>query len=598
MCGIAGVVETMTGGSRIARISQWLETLKGSLRHRGPDDSGTWTDPSGCAGFAHTRLAILDLSPAGHQPMSTPDGRFTIVFNGEIYNFRQLRDELVAEGAVFRTQSDTEVLLRLHERHGTAMFSRLRGMYAFAIWDSQDRTCLIARDPLGIKPLYYSLGGGRLVFASELKALQEAGLVSRRLASAAVREYFETGSVPEPLTLVEDALSLEAGHWLLWKDGRATTGCHWRLAFPTASFEGDPVRHVREALLDSVRRHFVSDVPVGIFLSGGLDSTALVALARSTGHERIKTFSIGVDDPELSEASVAKRTAAHFSTDHHEMSLDNEAGQRLFDGFLQSMDQPSIDGLNTFTVSSFAREHDMKVVLSGLGGDEVFSGYRSFTMVPKLLRLSRILGKMCLRTALGSLLESSSSNRLRRLGAFLVTEPSPLGAYRCFRGIFTSSEAAKLAARHAPGNRGSEPAEAPFPASPTIEDEVSAMELSLYMRNQLLRDSDVMSMAHGLELRVPFVDRAFLEQAVAVPASLRLRPGKQMLLDAVPEIPAWVANQPKKGFVFPFERWLGGTWGERFDAVTRDSPVPLDTWYQRWSVFVLHHWMKRHGIED
>lgn len=588
----------MINDSGLSRITRWLESLKDSLRHRGPDDAGVWTDPSGCAGFAHTRLSILDLSPAGHQPMSTPDGRYTIAFNGEIYNFRQLRDELAKEGVEFRTQSDTEVLLRLHERLGTGMFSRLRGMYAFAIWDSRERTCLLARDPLGIKPLYYSLAGGRLAFASELKALQEAGLVSRRLSSAAVRGYFEMGSVPEPLTLIEDALSLEAGHWLLWKNGQATKQCHWQLAFPETSFQGDPVRHVREALLDSVRRHFVSDVPVGIFLSGGVDSTALVALARATGHERIKTFSIGVDDPSLSEASVAKQTAAHFGTEHHEMSLDGEKGQRLFDGFLQSLDQPSIDGLNTFTVSSFAREHGMKVVLSGLGGDEVFSGYRSFTMVPKLVRLSRVLGAAGLRAAAGALLEASPSNRLRRLGAFLASDPSALGAYRCFRGIFTPAEAERLAARYAPGDRSSEPASTTRPPSPTIEDAVSEMELSLYMRNQLLRDSDVMSMAHGLELRVPFVDRAFLEQAVQVPASLRLRHGKQMLLDAVPEIPAWVASQPKKGFVFPFERWLGGTWGERFDAVTRGAPVRLDTWYQRWSIFVLNHWMKRHGIES
>ena len=587
----------MTSDSGLSRITDWLHSLQESLRHRGPDDAGLWTDPAGQAGFVHTRLAILDLSPSGHQPMSTPDGRFTIVFNGEIYNFRQLREELAAQGIPLRTQSDTEVLLHLYARHGTDMFPRLEGMYAFAIWDARERTCLLARDPLGIKPLYYGEAGGRLVFASELKALQETGLVPRKLCPLAVQGYFETGSVPEPLTLVEGALSLEAGHWLRWKAGQTTKQCHWQITFPSESVAmGDPVEHVREALLDSIRRHFVSDVPVGIFLSGGVDSTALVALARAVGHEQIKTFSIGVDDPTLSESSIARRTAEHFATEHHEMSLDQQAGERLFDGFLRCLDQPSIDGLNTFTVSSFARENGMKVVLSGLGGDEVFSGYRSFTMIPKLVRISRLLNAIpFLREMAGSVLENGESNRLRRLGAFLRSSPDALGAYRCFRGIFTPAEAAKLAAMFAPGEIEGEPF-APRPASPTIEDAVSEMELSLYMRNQLLRDSDVMSMAHGLELRVPFVDRAFVDRVLHVPAGKRLRPGKKMLLEAVPEIPEWVANQPKKGFVFPFERWLGGTWGERFAAVTRRSPVPLDTWYQKWSVFVLQHWMTRHGI--
>jgi len=598
MCGIAGILNAR-GAEREPLLAQ-LDTLAAALQHRGPDDHGTWAAADGTAGLAHVRLSIMDLSAAGHQPMHTPDGSLHITFNGEIYNFKELRAGLEHEGVAFRTQTDTEVLLRLYERDGTAMLAELRGMFALAIWDEQRQRCFLARDPLGIKPLYYALHGGRLAFASELRALQAAGLAGRDLDTGALMRYFKTGSVAEPHTLLTDVHCLEAGHYLLWEAGKLAKRCYWQVEFhPEEQQPAQAVATTREALLDSMRAHFVSDVPVGVFLSGGIDSTVLVALARQVGQRDIATFSIGVDDVSLDESSVAQRTAAHFGTRHQEMRLDAASARQQFAAFLRAMDQPSIDGFNTFTVSSFARQQGMKVVLSGLGGDELFAGYKSFDAVPKLAAAAQAahyvpgLGRLA-----GWCLERHApSNRLRRIGTLLRSQGSIQDAFTCFRGIFSKHEAELLAASYL----GCSSAHVPDVPSHSLNavhprDAVSECELRFYMRNQLLKDSDVMSMAHGLELRVPFVDRALFQQVARIPAGLRLRSGKQMLLEAVPEIPAWVSSAPKRGFVFPFEKWLGEEWGEAFAKATARAPFKNPTWYQRWSIFMLDTWLERHGL--
>lgn len=594
MCGIAGILNT---GGIAPDLEVQLQTMQEKIRRRGPDDRGLWISRDRIAALAHTRLSIIDLSPAGHQPMLSPDGRLAITFNGEIYNYRELRDELIKDGFTFNTHSDTEVLLRLYERDGAGMVSRLRGMFAFAIWDEHTRSAFLARDPLGIKPLYYTMKEGRIAFASELRALIKARLTSRELDSPGLMRYFKTGTVAEPQTLLHDAFCLEAGHTLTWTaDGRLKKQAYWNIEFnPSPCSAAEAAATVREALLDSVRAHFVSDVPVGIFLSGGIDSTALVALAREVGQKNIATFAIGVDDTVLDESNVARRTAGHFGTEHHEMHLNGDLAEQSFAEFLASMDQPSIDGLNTFTVSSFARQNQMKVVLSGLGGDEMFGGYPSFQQVPKLRNLCAIARTLpFVANAAGHLLERHApSHRARRFAAFLQQDATIANAYRAFRGIFSSREAQILSAQFT-GASISKIATPPMPEPRAYDDldAVSECELTLYMRNQLLKDSDIMSMAHGLELRVPFVDRVLFETISRIPASLRLRQGKQMILDAVPEIPEWVANQPKRGFVFPFTKWLDAKWGEAFRDSAAKIPFANPTWYQRWSVFMLSEWMK------
>lgn len=602
MCGIAGFLDPHHS---LSDAAQRMAALHAALRHRGPDDQGSWKSACGVAHFAHTRLSILDLSQAGHQPMSTPDGRYTITFNGEIYNFRDLRSTLEADGITFHTGTDTEVILALYARHGRECLRKLDGMFAFAIWDAVERTCFLARDAFGIKPVYYSARSGVFAFASEVRALQAAGFAGTSLNPRSLCGYFETGSVPEPGTLLADVQALEAGSHVLWKEGRIEQEQWWKIRFEPVLpvSRKDAVEQLREALIESMRRHFVSDVPVGIFLSGGIDSTALVALARHIGVKDIATFSIGVDDPGLDESSMAARTAAHFQTQHHELRLDAESGRARFEEFIQHIDQPSIDGFNTFTVSSFARENGLKVVLSGLGGDEMFGGYPSFQSVPSLARKARWLASIPgLAHHTGLMLEyRSHSHRIRRLGAFLQGSPTISRAYGAFRGVFSRRSARMLAARYAGvplaeflNDLDQKTDEA---AGENDLDEVSRCELSRYMRHQLLKDSDVMSMAHSLELRVPFVDRKLFDAVSGIPAAIRLQQGKRLLIDAVPELPSWVVNQRKKGFLFPYQQWAQSTWGSVFQETNERLPVRSPTWYQTWCAFMLDRWIQDSGAK-
>ena len=598
MCGIAGILQKEV--SNVQELSSRMQSLATSLRHRGPDAMGVWHDASGKVGLAHTRLAILDLSAMGIQPMSSPDGALHIVFNGEIYNFRALRADLEAGGVEFKSHTDTEVVLRLYERDGSAMLGQLQGMFALAIWDSRTQRCLLARDPLGIKPLYYSLKGSRLAFASELQALQEQGLTSRELDASAVLEYFKTGSVPEPLTLLHDCHCLEAGHYLIWQDGRIAKHSFFSLNHEYDSMQPEAaIFSVREALLDSVESHFISDVPVGLFLSGGIDSTAILALASHLGKRNLDTFSVSVDDPNLNEGETAQRTADHFGTRHHTIRIDTDRAYDSLGLFLLGMDQPSIDGFNTYLVSAAAHEHGMKVVLSGLGGDEIFGGYKSFDMVPKIMRAGRAVSYLPgVGSVVGGFLERASpNNRLRRMGSFLRSDPSVANAYSCFRGIFSAHDARQLASQYlhcSPKDLLDLPQQKITALN--AREAVGECEQKFYMRNQLLKDSDVMSMANGLELRVPFVDSALLKRIGRITPELRLRSGKKMLLEAVPEIPEWVTKRSKQGFVVPFEKWFSQRWPESFAAATQKIPLKETTWYQRWAVFTLDSWIQRHQV--
>lgn len=588
MCGIAGILNREPAPCTVA-----LEKLQAALRHRGPDDEGLWVSPSGRAGLAHTRLAVLDLSTAGHQPMMQ-DGH-VIVFNGEIYNFRALRAELEAAGVEFHTRSDTEVLLRLYQREGTSMLTRLRGMFALAIWDEREQSALLARDAFGIKPLYYSLHGGRLAFASEVRALRAAGLAGDTPDAAAIQHFLESGSVAEPATLLRDVRCLPAGRHLLWKDGTVREQAWWRPVFVPQVMSGpEAVERTRAALEDSLQSHFVSDVPVGLFLSGGIDSTLLAALAQAQGRGGLESFSIGVDAARLDESDAAARTAAHYGLRHHLLRLDAAGMAARFPEFLAHMDQPSVDGFNTFVVAGFARQQGMKVVLSGLGGDELFGGYPSFRAVPRLARLAALAGLLPGSHAIGRVLEGAPlPPRMRRIGDLLQRGSSLVESWRVYRGIFPRAEARRLAARFTGcAESAIESAEGlPVPAAEDPRDQVSLLETTGYMRHQLLKDSDVMSMAHGLELRVPLVDRVLFERIAAIPADLRLRPGKRLLLDAVPEIPAWVANAPKRGFLFPYQEWLAADWGGAFAQARAELADPRAPWYQLWCVFMLRQWL-------
>ena len=606
MCGIAGFF----GGPPSAHFS---EHAMRCLASRGPDGSGVWENADGSVALVHTRLAILDLSDAGRQPMEfeekasllavRPDGEKcdghrpklqVLVFNGEIYNYRELRRELEAKGETFTSDGDTEVLLRLLVREGLACLPKLAGMFAFAFWNQATGEALLARDPLGIKPLYYRVDGESLSFASETRVLRQAG---DPVDPTALRDYFLWGTVPEPQTLSLPVRQLPAGHLLRWEHGMVSSeGWHHpqsakppmvttplRVLWRSLSTHG---LVTRVALEESIQRHLVSDVPLGIFLSGGVDSTVMLALTRSLlGPEAgIRTFSIGFEDPEFDESGIARRTAEHFGATHTEWRMTAAEGAAEIPAFLAAVDQPTIDGFNTWCVSKLARREGIKVVLSGVGGDEWFAGYGSFERVPKFHVWHRRLGP--LRRLAARLLETRPyGTPWRRLAAFFRGNGTWLEAYHAQRGIFSANEAAALTTKIT-GQRGSPPNWL-LPKLPDDPREVvSQLECSRYMRNQLLRDSDVFSMAHGLELRVPLVDGRLAESILKIPADVRLRQGKQLLIEAVPEIPEWVRNQPKRGFRFPFPSWMEGQFGDLLAEAQRASPVPLNAWYRTWAVAV------------
>jgi asparagine synthase (glutamine-hydrolysing) len=595
MCGIAGI---LTNNSYKDNLEKLIQRMQTALRHRGPDDKGIYISSDRQIALAHTRLSILDLSPAGHQPMSTSDGRYWITFNGEIYNFAELRQTLITQGEQFQSQTDTEVILKLYQRHGEDCVKHLRGMFAFAIWDDLEKTCFLARDPLGIKPLYYWQSNSTLIFASEIRAILASKLPNISLSSAGLYGYLIGGSVPEPHTLIEGIRCLEAGHWLQWKSGELTHQRYWQINFtPEKISPSEAQEKVRAALIDSIKHHFVSDVPVGVFLSGGIDSTAVVALASQTQTERLRTYSIAFEESGWNEGEIAQKVAHNWQTDHTEYKITASLGRELLAQFLDVIDQPTVDGFNTFCVSQIARKDGTKVALSGLGGDELFGGYNSFQQVPRMVRLSQSLHAIKpIGVGVGRVLESwGKTTQLKRLGDFLQQTPNSSAAYRSFRGIFSHGEACAIASRYLP-------TEIPTRQSietlfddhlPSLEDEVSLLEISCYMRNQLLRDSDVMSMAWGLEVRVPLVDRVLLEAIASIPSNIRLAPGKQLLIQAVPELPDWVVNRPKQGFRFPFEQWISGEWKHLFNEIEVDPKINIDTWYRRWSLKLLQYWWNK-----
>jgi len=593
MCGIAGILSTSLDQQI---LSAKLNAMQAAISHRGPDGHGDYYCSSNHAALAHTRLSIIDLSDNAQQPMSDHSGRYIISFNGEIYNYQPLRKELEASGYHFQSKSDTEVILALYAKHGKECVSKLRGMFAFVIWDQQQQSAFMARDPFGIKPLYYWHNDQSFTFASEIRALRKAKLDLGSLDPNGLYSYFKMGSVSEPSTLISDIKLLKAGHWLSWQAGKVHSQAYWKITFPNTT--NPPVdiaiKQTRAALESSIKAHLVSDVPIGIFLSGGIDSTALVALVSQFSNSPVNTYSIAFQDPTWNEGDIAQRIAKHFGTHHTELLMTAELAQSLFKEYIEAIDQPSIDGFNTFCVSKLAHDHGEKVVLSGLGGDELFAGYKSFRLLPKMLMASKALSFFAPIIRLESrILNSLLPAKIRRIFDFLGQPNALAHAQQSLRGIFSHHEA-KFLSEQRSGNAFS-PTKLDSPGHPNTQDCISDLELSRYMRDQLLRDSDVMSMHWGLELRTPFVDSVLFDAISSIPANIRLSQGKKLLIDSVPEIPNWVINRPKQGFRFPFDEWIANHWQQSSIGVETPSWIKLLPWYRRWSLVVLNDWIKRHG---
>ena len=586
ICGIAGVF-----GERGGDAAPAVERMVAAIRHRGPDDRGLFTGAAVSLGM--TRLAVIDTSPAAHQPMSAAAGQIWAVYNGEVVNFREERALLERSGARFVSSSDTEVVVRLYERYGDGFAARLRGMFALAIYDRRRgpglERLLLVRDPLGIKPLLYARAAGGFVFASELRALLASGLVAGRLDPEALRSLLTFGAVIQPRTMIEGVRALLPGHRLvIEKQGPERLERYWKLGVdrrPDVARATYPeqVRALGEALVDSVRAHQISDVPLGSFLSGGIDSSLLTALLSRTSGRRVMSFSVGfgAEGAEIDESEEARRTAALLGTDHTHVEVTGEDVRDRLAEIASSLDQPSVDGVNSYFVSLAARRR-VTVAISGTGGDELFAGYPWFATMAAWSAgaTRRPLVEALARGASNPALDPLVSGPFDRWVAGARSRGGFLARFAACHRIFPAPATARLiepGLRRAAGAGRAEavdlePIDELPEASPVAR--VTALCLRGYTCHQLLRDIDAMSMAHSLEVRVPFLDVPLLDLALSLPDDAKLSlpevrseglptykesGAKRILIDAARAwLPEGIENQPKRGFSMPFQAWLEG----------------------------------------
>lgn len=569
MCGIAGIFSYHPDAPPVDQAE--LLRIRERMIARGPDDAGLWVSDDRRVGLAHRRLAIIDLSPAGAQPMHDPETGNWIVFNGEIYNHVQLREQLNRDGVTTRSHSDTEVLLKLYAHKGPAMLNMLRGMFAFAIWDARKRQMFLARGPLGIKPLYIADDGRTLRFASQVKALL-AGQVDTRPEPAGHAGFLLWGSVPEPYTLYRGIRALPAGHWLLVADGvvgqpvcynNPTLGLR-NVASVGPDAMAAALHQIAAAVHDSVSAHMVADVPVGVFLSAGLDSTMIAACAANLG--TLRTLTLGFAEYEGTlhdEAALAGEVAQSLGARHslHRISAADFAHDR--EQLLAAMDQPSIDGVNTWFVAKAAAQQGLKVALSGIGGDELFGSYPSFSQIPRLRKTLQGFGELPLLSRIVRKGLSSISGVLPspKYAGLLEYGSSLKGAYLLRRALFMPWEIGALMDPEmaAAGLKELDTLSRLGATTEGLSSErlaISALEIQWYMKNQLLRDADWAGMAHSLEIRVPFLDMHLFGQFVEIP-SLDPTQEKRMIARTVaPQLPEAVLNRPKTGFAVPTHQWL------------------------------------------
>jgi asparagine synthase (glutamine-hydrolysing) len=634
MCGIFGIV------GKNARIEpEVLERATQSLAHRGPDDAGTilLRDDVPCPveiGLGNRRLAILDLSPLAHQPMHDAETGNWIVYNGEIYNFLDIRKELESAGTSFVSHSDTEVLLKAYARWGEKCLAKCRGMFAFAIWDARRHRLFLARDPMGIKPLYYVEAGSYFLFASEVRTLLGTGLVPRRLDHAGLTNYLTFGSAYDQFTLLEGVRALPPGHTLTWESGTLRQAPYWDLVDdgadakqPSPVGNGGSARNYLQPILEeAVRLQLVSDVPVGVFLSGGIDSSALVSIL-SRGGVTPSTFSIVFREAEFSEAQYSRAVAAKFRTDHHEITVSQSDVLAAIPDALRAMDLPTMDGVNTYFVSRECRRAGVKVALSGLGGDEVFAGYSSFRTVPRLERLSQFWNHFprAVRTSLASAFAALSplNDQNRKLASLARDNGRVLHPYFLTRMLFTPGQrdvllpdsSVRSAEDAAESQRCS--LQRALPLDPI--NRVSYLESRCYMLNTLLRDADFMSMSQGLEVRVPLIDHQLAKAVLALPGAWKVNSTpKKLLVEALAgTLPDEIVDRPKRGFTLPFEHWLrqelrseiepvlsakrigegplGGVLdGGQVQQVWNDFLRGTVSWSRPWSLYVLERWCELH----
>ncbi len=645
MCGIAGALFWNSDAGR-GRRDESVARMVRALAHRGPDGEGIVTcgvpERHGSSAptmiLGHRRLSIIDLSDRATQPMASPRVPVWLTYNGEIYNYREIRKELEAHGRVFQSNSDTEVILQGYEEWGAEVVERLRGMFAFALWDGAVQRLWLVRDRLGIKPLYVFRGNGYLLFASEVRALLASGLVPRTLDRSALDQFLAYQSVPEPLTLVRDVRMLAPGHILrVGADGREIARRYWDLLDSAVSkLPASPEqsrRQVKALLEESTALHLVSDVPVGVFLSGGIDSGAIAALVRQAGVVP-RTFSVAFTGTDYDESPYARAMAKSLQTDHTEIALSESDVLAQIPDALASVDHPSGDGTNTFIISSAVRQAGLKVALSGLGGDEFFGGYPSFR------RLRRVAAVAAAWRHSPALMRRVAGRAVRRLGgasvasvktaAVLESDGTLPQTFPILRQLFPEAQRIDLLGEDAV--RASRNLGDPYVylLQRTMDRDgdldlmsiVSYAEARTYMHDVLLRDTDQMSMSRGLEVRVPLLDHRLVEYLMRLPESAKTGhgPPKPLLTASLERaLPAYCIDRPKRGFVLPLEVWMRGNLRSLCDqhlgpnglagrGMFRPAAVqsvwqsflsakPKTTWSRPWALITLNAWLERTGVK-
>ncbi|MEX0686536.1 MAG: asparagine synthase (glutamine-hydrolyzing) [Balneolales bacterium] len=628
MCGIAGIFNT-SGVDTEGQLKKTRQMAE-AMAHRGPDDQGiemiSHSLPS--LTFGHRRLSIIDTSSAGHQPMFDSETGNWITYNGEIYNFRELRGELRKEGVTFNSKTDTEVILKAYQVWGMDFVKKLRGIFAFSIWDEHEKALILVRDHMGVKPLYYWEDDSNLLFASEVRALLASGLVQRKLDYNGLRSYMAYGSVQEPYTLIKGVQSIQPGHFMVIKDGDKKLTRYWQL--PEQKDRGkieldDLLIQIGDHLKDAVKSQLIADVPLGAFLSGGIDSTAIASLMQNSDMGEVKTFSIVFDEKTHDEREFSRLAARHIGSKHTELNLRGEDVKKMLQEGLNAFDQPSMDGLNTYFVSKITKEAGLTVALSGVGGDELFGGYNNYSVPLKAENWGKYVSVMPLlmRTPIGRMLSGMPFNeKMRKFADLMVTKQHP---YFLSRQLFSKNQTHDLlktdifdASSHWEPERFYELEKQTAHYDPV--NRASAMELQTYMLSTLLRDTDQMSMAHALEVRVPLIDHKLVDFMFSLPGEIKVnkKTPKPMLTRSLNgSIPKDCVYRPKKGFELPFASWFSESLNEQledsFNGQSEDEAWPFQaesltrilqdyhrgllSWSRIWTIFMVRHWLKTNKVK-
>lgn len=625
MCGIAGIFRR---DPRRAEPEPLVSRMVSRMIHRGPDnqESASIRLKNGSRlALGHSRLSILDLTPSANQPFFDRSTGNAIVFNGEIYNFKALRLPLLSEGTEFITNSDTEVLLKGYARWGKTILQKLRGMFAFAIWDNTKQEIFLARDRLGIKPLYYAVSDDDFIFASEVRAILASGLVPKSIDPTGLQSYLAYGSLHDPATIINGISSLMAGHCMTYRGDLKPSTPYWApenfIPKPENNSQKETISVLKKEISNAVNMRLLSDVPVGTFLSGGIDSNSIIASLPPEKAREHRTFSVIFEEPRYSEGNFVTIGPRRFNTIHRDILIRGTELLDLLPKIALSQDQPSFDGPNMFLVAKAVSEAGIKVALSGLGGDEIFGGYASFNKVPSRARLTRILSLFPrnLRSlfALSARLLLTKSRSTDKFAQLLSTPSNFLETYLVYRRLFLDKEMNSLLPDIAPCPDYLPPAARESHQNSILNADpitaTSILETRCYMLNTLLRDSDAMGMAHSLEIRVPLIDHRVVELMLSIPGNQKLRPGNPKFLltsNLRSEIPEALRTREKMGFGLPMDTWMKGPLKALMDETFSNFNVPgippekaQDSWkffcksprfnpywWQPWALFMLQKW--------